>query len=176
MRSLKIVSLLFLIFLGFNSYAQKSKARGVKLSVDRSNVLFKGNKNGFDFTDLIVKYQFVVCKGQISLGIAYDKKVNFTRYWKNGTAFQKGQLKSVKWPLPKQINLDHLEGDLYFGSRKLGKVQLKNIPRFYGGCKRKMFDVMKAVGVNGKDGFYKSNINKLSLQNVKVAEASIVSL
>lgn len=162
--------------LSLNMAAQKSNARGVKVSVDRSNILFKGNKNGFDFKDVLVKYQFVVCNGEINLGIAYDKKATFTRYWKNGTAFEKGELKGLKWPSPKQINLDNLEGDLYFGSRKLGKVHLKNIPRFYGGCKRKMYDVMKEVGVNGKDGFYKSNLNKLRFRNVKVSEASIISL
>ncbi len=175
MKSIKI-TILFIFFLGFihQTYAQKSRVRSQMLSIDRSNVIFKGSKNGFDFENLKIKYQFVTCKGQVKLGVAYDKNAKFTRYWKDGVAYKKNTLKEVDWPKPDQINLDHLQAELYFGRTKLGVVQLRFIPRYYGACKGKLYEVLKYVGSNGYDRVFKSDINKLYLKNIRVTEASII--
>lgn len=168
-------AILFIILFvaAVNIHAQKSRAKSKMLSLNRNTVIFKGDKNGFDFKDLKLKYQFVVCKGQVVLGVAYDKQATFTQYWKDGTSYTKQTLQNVPWPKSDQINLDHLQADLYFGSRKLGSVEIRHIPRYYKGCKGKMYEVLKYVGVNGYESFYKTNIDKLLLRSIRVMEASL---
>lgn len=167
----KYVTFLFLFLLtGMNSQAQKSKARGQFLSLNRNTVVFKGNKNGFDFKDLKFKYQFLTCDGKVLLGVAYDKKAMFTKYWKDGKSFTKQEKGAKNWPKPEDVRLKDIHADLYFGSRKLGFVRLRSIPEYYQGC-TSAYDAFFQVGINNKESVYKTNINKLSLRNIKIAEA-----
>lgn len=172
----KVLSiLLFAVFAfaGFTSVeAQKSKARAQYISLKRSEVT-PGKENGFDFEKVKFKYQFVTCKTEVKLGVAYDKKADFIQYWENGKLYQKSQLTSKKWPKAEDIRIDDVTADLYFGSRKLGTVQILYIPEYYKGCSGKMFEVLKQVGVNPRDGVYKTNIDKLSLRNIRVTRSSV---
>lgn len=167
------ITIVTLLLLTTMVTAQKSKARGQYISLTRSNVMFKGDKDGFDFDKLLLKYQFVNCDGKVMLGVTYDKKAHFTRYWKDGVAYSKQTIKNVKWPKPEQIILDKITANMYFGGRKLGRVKIFGIPEFYQGCAGRMYDALYEVGIDPKQGVYKSNINKLFLADVKVVEASV---
>ncbi len=153
--------------------AQKSNAYGQMISLERGNVLFPGEKDGFDFKDVKFKYQFVSCKGQVKLGVAYDKKATFTQYKYKGKAYGKSQVGTSLWPKPGEIEIHDVSADLYFGSRKLGKVSIRFIPKRYSGCSGKMYDVLRDVGLRANDKVYKSNIKKLILRNIKVLKAGV---
>ena len=172
----KVLSILLFVvfaFAGFTSVdAQKSKARAQYISLKRSGIS-PGKENGYDFEKVKFKYQFVTCKGEVKLGVAYDKKANFLQYWDNGKLFQKSQIASKKWPKPEDIRINDITADLYFGTRKLGAVQILYIPEYYKGCSGKMYEVLKQVSLNPRDRVYKTNIDKLSLRNIRVTRSSV---
>lgn len=172
---LRVKYIVFLfVFLGaFSGNAQKSKARAQFISLDRSNIGFKGDKNGYDFEKLKFKYQFITCKNEVVLGVAYDKNTVLTKYWKNGKSYTKADVGTSKWPKPEDVRVHDITADLYFGSRKLGKVQITYIPERYTGCSGKTHNILKSLGINSKDGLYKTNIDKLYLTNLKVTKASV---
>ena len=117
---------LIVFLIAFSVSAQKSNARAQLISLDRSNVLFPGDRTGFDFENLKFKYQFVVCKdGKIKLGVAYDKKADFTKYRHNGKEYSKGDIGAALWPDSKDVRIKSVTGNLYYGSRNLGKVTFK---------------------------------------------------
>lgn len=152
--------------------AQKSKARALFLSMDQTKIA-PGKENGYDFEKVKFMYQFRTCNNEVKLGIAYDKKATFTRFWKDGKSMTKSQVGAKNWPKSEDIRLNEAKADLYFGSRKLGSVKLEYIPEFYQGCKGRMFEVLKNLGINPSDPVYKTNINKLRLANIRLTKASI---
>lgn len=173
----QVVKTLFLfsfVIISTQVFSQQSKARGQYLSLNRSNTMFKGNKDGFDFEKLTFKYQFVNCNGEVMLGVTYDKNASYTRYWKDGVAYERGDLKSKPWPSPKSIRLKDVEAELYFGSTKLGKVNIADIPEVYRGCGGRMYNVLKFLGINPKKSVYKSNINQLRLGEITVTKAGVI--
>lgn len=153
-------------------FGQKSKARAMFLSMDQTKIN-PGKENGYDFEKLKFMYQFRVCGNEVQLGVAYDKKATFTKYWKDGKAMNKSQVGVKNWPKPEDIRLNEAKADLYFGSRKLGTVKLGDIPEFYQGCKGRMFNVLKLLGMDPKYQGYKRNINKLRLDNIRLTKASV---
>ena len=171
-----LVKFLFILLLTLgvqiSVQAQKSKARALFLSMDQTK-LNPGKENGYDFEQVKFMYQFRTCNNEVKLGIAYDKKATFTKYWKDGKAYTKTQVGAKKWPKAEDIRLNDAKADLYFGSRKLGTVNLEYIPEFYQGCKGRMFDVLKSLGINPSDKVYKTNINKLRLVNIRLTKASV---
>ncbi|MEQ6123516.1 hypothetical protein AAON49_04890 [Pseudotenacibaculum sp. MALMAid0570] len=168
MRSISFILVLFTVL---SVEAQKSNAYAQMLSLDRSNILFSGEKNGFDFEDVKFKFQFVNCKGEVKLGVTYDKKASFTKFRYKGKSYNKSQVGSALWPKSQEIEINDVSADLYFGSRKLGKVFIKFIPKRYTGCSGTMYDVLKDVGLRANDKVYKSNIKRLMLRNIKVLRA-----
>lgn len=152
--------------------AQKGKARAFFLSMDQTK-LNPGKENGYDFEEFKFMYQFRACGKEVQLGIAYDKKAIFTRYWKDGKAFTRKDIGSKKWPKSEQIRLNEARADVFFGSRKLGTVKLDYIPEAYQGCKGRMFNVLKTLGIDPTEQVYRTNINKLRLGNVRLVKASI---
>ena len=170
----KIVSFFFLFVLmgTLSAYAQKSKARAQFISLKRGNVSFKGDKNGFDFEKVKFKYQFITCKNTLMLGIAYDKNAVFTKYWKNGKSYNKVDVKTKQWAKPEDIRIHEVRADLFFGRTKLGSVKLSDIPERYSGCSGKVYEIMKMVGFKGSSRAYISNINRLSIRNIRVLKAS----
>ena len=164
-----VVVFLFIFMNGISMEAQKSKARARMISLDRID-FSSAEKTGYDFENVKFKYQFVTCKGHVLLGVTYDKNAVFIRYWKNNKPYYKKDLDF--WPNPKDIRINNMSADLYFGSRKLGRVDIKSMPEKYHGCSGKMYNVLAFVGLNSKDKVYKTNINKLSLRNLRVEKAS----
>jgi hypothetical protein len=175
-RNKFLVSIFLLLtvwmFLPAKINAQKSKARGQYVSLQRA-LLTPGQENGFDFEKVKFKHQFVTCEGKVQVGVAYDKKATFTQLWKNGKAYKKSEVSSKEWPKAEDIRIDDVTADLYFGSRKLGTVELLYIPEAYQGCSGKMFDVLGMAGINPKESVYKTNINKLFLRNIRVTRSSL---
>lgn len=170
---LKTFIIVFLSFgLSVAANAQKGKARALFLSMDQTKIT-PGNENGYDFEKLKFMYQFRACGKEVQLGIAYDKKVTFTKFWKDGKAMTKAEVGAKNWPKPEDIRLNEAKADLYFGSRKLGTVKLDFIPEFYQGCSGRMFNVLKSLGIDASERVYKSNINKLRLGNIRLVKASI---
>lgn len=171
----KVISLFFLfVLLGTSSVsAQKSKARAQFISLKRGNVSFKGDKNGFDFEKVKFKYQFITCKNTLMLGIAYDKNAVFTKYWKNGKSYNKIDVKAKQWAKPEDIRINDVRADLFFGRTKLGTVKLTDIPERYSGCSGKVYEIMRMVGFKGSSRSYISNIDKLSIRNIRVLKASV---
>ncbi len=175
----KVLRVRYIVFLivfltAFSVNAQKSKAKAQFISLDRSSIAFKGDKNGYNFEKVKFKYQFVTCKGEVVLGVAYDKDAVFTKYWKDGKSYAKSEI-GAKWPKPQDIRINDVVADLYFGSRKLGVVKIIYIPERYTGCSGTTHNILKSIGINSKDRLYKTNINKLNLRNIKVERASIKS-
>lgn len=170
---MRSITFLIVLFVALSVNAQKSNAYAQMISLERGNVLFPGDKDGFDFKDVKFKYQFVNCKGQVKLGVAYDKKATFTKYKYKGKSYAKSQVGASLWPKPEEIEINDVSADLYFGSRKLGKVFIKFIPKRYSGCSGKMYDVLRDVGLRANDKVYKSNIKRLVLRNIKVLRASV---
>jgi len=172
-RFIKTFVIVFLAF-GFSlsALAQKGKARALFLSMDQTKIA-PGKENGFDFEKLKFMYQFRACGSEVQLGIAYDKKATFTKYWKDGKALSKSDVGAKNWPKPEDIRLNEAKADLFFGSRKLGTIKLEYIPEFYQGCSGRMFNVLKSLGIDPKDKVYKTNINKLRLGNIRLTKATI---
>ena len=164
---------LFALFGTLTMNAQKSKARAQFVSLKRGNTSFKGDKNGYDFEKVKVKYQFITCKNVLMLGVVYDKDAVFTKYWKNGKPYQKGDAKVPSWAKPEDIRINDVSADLYFGNTKLGKVTLTDMPERYSGCSGKVYEVLKLAGLNGSGSAFMSNINKLYLRNIRVLKASV---
>lgn len=162
------------LFLGtIQMHAQKSKPKGQYVSLKRGNTTFKGKKDGFDFEKVKFKYQFITCNNTLMVGVIYDRDAVFTKYWKNGKSYSKGDLQASKWAKPEDIRINEVSAELYFGSTKLGNVILSEIPKRYSGCSGKVYEILKLAGLNGSGSAFMSNINKLYLRNIKVLEASV---
>jgi hypothetical protein len=158
--------------LSVSAFAQKSQARALFLGMEQTKVT-PGKENGYDFEKLKFMYQFRTCNGEVQLGIAYDKKATFTKFWKDGKSYTKSDVGAKNWPKSEDIRLNEAKADLYFGSRKLGTVNLEYIPEFYQGCSGRMFNVLKSLGIDAAEGVYKTNINKLRLHNIRLIKASV---
>ncbi|MFY0630419.1 MAG: hypothetical protein JXR05_08560 [Flavobacteriaceae bacterium] len=171
----RVLSLIFVftLFGALQMKAQKSKARAQYISLKRGYASFKGEKNGFDFEKVKLKYQFITCKNTLMLGVTYDKDAVFTNYWKNGKSFKKGDLKASLWAKPQDIRINDVSADLYFGRTKLGRVKLTDIAERYSGCAGKVYEILKLAGLNGSGTAFMSNINKLSLRDIRVLKASV---
>lgn len=153
--------------------AQKSKARAQFISLNRGNVSFKGDKNGFDFEKVKFKYQFITCRNKLMLGVTYDKDAVFTQYWKNGRPYKREDVKTTLWAKPDDIRINNVSADLFFGTTKLGRVKLTDIAERYSGCSGRIYEVLKLVGLNDSSAVFMANINKLNLRNLRVLRASI---
>jgi hypothetical protein len=164
----------FTLGIALSVSAQKGKARAFFLSMDQTKVT-PGNENGYDFKKLKFMYQFRACGKEVQLGIAYDKKATFTRYWKDGKSYTKSEVGAKNWPKSEDIRLNEATADLFFGSRKLGTVTLDYIPEFYQGCSGRMFNVLKSLGIDPSERVYKTNIDKLRLGNIRLTKATIKS-
>ena len=165
---ISVITMLLIPFMGFG---QKGDSRQVLVGMNKSNIFNQDKSNGFEFSNLPFRYQFVNCGGDVQMGINYDKKANYTAFYMDGKKYYKYDIDKLNpsyWPKPDQIELNTVGADLYFKGGFLGKVTLTYIVGNFAGCFGETFDVLAQVGKSPKEAIYKDNINDLTLKNVVV--------
>lgn len=160
---IKLTLFFCLFFLFSNLYSQKGAIKSTTLSLSRN-----GSTNGFDYSGVNFKYQFINCGGEVQMMVTYDKNANFTKFWYNRKSYTKEDLGAELWPNSNQFNIGEVTADLFYGSYNLGKVSLNYIVGNFAGCFGETYGVISKVGKDPKLNEYKTNINSFSLKNVKV--------
>lgn len=163
--------LFWLVFFVINTVdviAQRSEIYNLNLSRIRSGFNYETKSSGFDFDRVQLRYQFVNCGGDVQMGINYDKRANYISYYHDGKSYYKSSIGNDLWPESTDFKLQEIQGDLYFGNRKLGTVNLNYIVGNFAGCFGETWNVLRDVGEDSSAKEFKDNINKLSLRNVKI--------
>jgi len=165
-----IVLTLFLV--SFIGYGQKGEIQKLNVGIgNRDHNQFEGDKNGFEFSGVELRYQFVNCGGDVQMGLQYSKNANFTSFYADGQRYYKSTVDEVapgQWPAPSDIRIEELKADLYFGTVFLGKVHLNYIIGNSLGCFGETFDVLQQVGKDAESENFKKEIQSLRLTNIQI--------
>lgn len=157
------------------------KSEAVHLAAnDRLQPGFKGRKDGFGFSGVSFNYQFVNCGGEVQMGVniytQHEYTVNGASYSRfltiSGYAFE-GKLYPTFSYNANEVEILEVEADLYFGSVRLGKVNLDNIVGNFAGCFGETFLVIEQLGLNPKKKEYLENLDKFELKRIKVLRGDV---
>lgn len=153
-----------------------SKNRGpiisAEISLNRKALWPKVKDEGWQFSFVPFRYQFVNCGGEVQVGVQYDRKAEYISYLRNGVAYFSDNAPEL-WPKPNQIEVGSVQAKLYYGNTYWGEVSLTYIVGNFAGCFGETFDVLKQVNKDPTAREYRENLDKFSLKNIAITEGGV---
>lgn len=143
-----------------------------KITLNRNSLYPKVEGEGWQFTSVPFRYQFVNCGGEVQVGVQYDRQASNISLLHNGVTYYNSKTPEL-WPTSSQIEVGSVFAKLYYGVRYLGEVRLTYIVGNFAGCFGETFDVLKQVGKDPTDKEYRDNLGLFSLKNIVITSGGV---
>ncbi len=158
-----MITCLFLMIC-FSLWAEEAETKsGGSVTWDPSSI----GENGY-IIDIDLKYKFINCYGDIRLLLAYEQKNEPSVYVFEEARYNASEFENHNKDA--KISQIKLTADLFFDGFRLGQVKMNWITNFLAGCFGDNYDPLGQLGLEYKE--YKDKLNRLSLGNFQVIDAS----
>jgi len=152
--------------------ANRGPIKSTEIALNRKALWPKVKSEGWQFSFVPFRYQFVNCGGEVQVGVQYDKKAQHISLVHNGVAYYSANAPEL-WPKPDQIEVGSVQAKLYYGNIYWGEVSLTYIVGNFAGCFGETFDVLKQVNKDPTAKEYRDNLDKFTLQNIAITEGGV---
>ena len=151
----------------------KSLSANINLNRTALDATYHGiQKEGWQFSNVPFRYQFVNCGGEVQMGVQYEKKADFITLVHNGSVYYEAHAPDL-WPNSNQIEVGDVMAKLYYGNQYFGDVKLTYIVGNFAGCFGETFDVLKQVGKNPSQKDFLENLDKFSLKDIRIIRGDV---
>lgn len=160
----------FILILAFFSFSSLIGQEGkLESSVQRGSARYTPKENGFE-VNIPFAWKFIWCYGEMHVTITRkQKEITASAYIYNGKRYTASDLGSEAFSKP-ECGLVDMTADMYENSYRLGKLEMKNVIDYLGGCFGQTYHAAKMLDLNDVD--YKTKLKSLSLSNLKITTAS----